>query len=75
MDPRLTRRQFVKASATAAAAPMVIPSSALGLEGKTAPSERISMGLIGCGSHGAGWNLDRMFANNDQQVVAVCDVD
>ncbi len=33
------------------------------------------MGLIGCGGHGTGWNLDRMFANSDQQVVAVCDVD
>ena len=33
------------------------------------------MGLIGCGIHGAGWNLDQMFANPHQQVVAVCDVD
>jgi predicted dehydrogenase len=33
------------------------------------------MGLIGCGIHGAGWNLDQMFANPAQQVVAVCDVD
>ncbi len=69
------RRQFIKSLATAAAAPMIIPSSALGLDGHTAPSDRITMGLIGSGSHGAGWNLDRMFANSDQQVVAVCDVD
>jgi len=33
------------------------------------------MGLIGCGSHGGGWNLDRMFENKDQQVIAICDVD
>ena len=33
------------------------------------------MGLIGCGIHGAGWNLDRMFENPHQQVIAVCDVD
>jgi len=33
------------------------------------------MGLVGCGIHGAGWNLDQMFANPHQQVVAVCDVD
>jgi predicted dehydrogenase len=33
------------------------------------------MGLVGCGIHGSGWNLDQMFANPLQQVVAVCDVD
>ncbi len=33
------------------------------------------MGLIGCGLHGAGWNLDQMFRNPHQLVVAVCDVD
>ena len=33
------------------------------------------MGLIGCGIHGAGWNLEQMFANHHQQVIAVCDVD
>ena len=68
------RRQFIK-TLTVAAAPTIIPSSALGLDGHTAPSERITMGLIGCGGHGTGWNLDRMIANSDQQVVAVCDVD
>ena len=69
------RRQFIQTLATAAAAPTIIPSSALGLDGHTAPSQRITLGLIGCGGHGTGWNLDRMFANSDQQVVAVCDVD
>src|SRR5690606_5359987 len=39
------------------------------------PSERVTMGLVGCGIHGAGWNLDQMFANPHQQVVAVADVD
>ena len=58
------RRQFIKTLviktlviktlATAAAAPMIVPSSALGLDGHTAPSERITMGLIGCGGHGTG---------------------
>ncbi len=57
------------------AAPKFIPSSALGLACTTAASERIIMGMIGCGIHGEGWNLDRMFENPDQQVVAVCDVD
>ncbi len=71
----IRRRQFLKAALATVSAPMVIPSSAFGLAGSTAPSERITMGLIGCGGHGCGWNLDRMFENNDQQVIAVCDVD
>jgi predicted dehydrogenase len=75
---RSTRRTFLRRtamSAGAVAAPMIVPASALGLNGTKPPSERITMGLIGCGSHGSGWNLDRMFENEDQQVIAVCDVD
>lgn len=74
-QPAIKRRQFIKAALATVSAPLVIPSSAFGLAGSTAPSERITMGLVGCGGHGAGWNLDRMFENNDQQVIAVCDVD
>src|SRR3990172_12574638 len=71
----LGRRQFLKAIAATVAAPTVICSSSLGLAGTVAPSGRINMGLVGCGIHGAGWNLDQMFANPHQLVVAVCDVD
>ena len=72
---RIKRREFLKVIAAGAAAPVVVPTSALGRAGITAPSDRITMGLVGCGQHGMGWNLDRMFSNPDQQVVAVCDVD
>ncbi|MCL2304183.1 MAG: Gfo/Idh/MocA family oxidoreductase [Planctomycetaceae bacterium] len=69
---KLSRRTFLKATA---ATPFVVPSSVLGRDGNTAPSERVTMGLIGCGSHGIGWNLPLMFANPMQQVIAVHDVD
>ncbi len=75
LSPPLKRRRFLKAMSATAAAFWVVPASSLGLDGNVAPSERVAMGLIGCGDHGTGWNLDRMFANADQQVVAVCDVD
>ena len=74
-NDKLGRRQFVKRVAAAAAAPAILRASSLGLAGTIAPSERIQMGLVGCGIHGSGWNLDQMFANPLQQVVAVCDVD
>jgi len=69
------RRNFLKLAGAAAAAPMVMPGSVFGLNGSVAPSNRLIMGLVGCGNHGAGWNLDRMFSDPRQQVVAVCDVD
>lgn len=72
---KLSRRSFLKTSLMATAAPLVVSSSVLGRDGNVAPSERITMGLIGCGDHGRGWNLDLMFKNTIQQVVAVCDVD
>ncbi len=72
----ISRRRFLKAGlATAAVGPFIVPSSALGLAGAVAPSDRITIGLIGCGLHGAGWNLDQVFRSKDAQVIAVCDVD
>ena len=70
----LSRRRFLARSA-AIAAPCIIPSSALGLAGTVAPSNRIVYGLVGCGGHGTGWNLDQIFRMDDAQVIAVCDVD
>jgi predicted dehydrogenase len=59
----------------AAAAPWIVSASAAGAAGTTAPSNRITLGLIGCGEHGVGWNLPQIFRNADSQVIAVCDVD
>jgi predicted dehydrogenase len=79
MKNRTNRRGFLKASACAAGAavtcPQVVPASALGLDGTVAPSERITIGFIGTGSHGTGWNLRYYFEQPDAQILAVCDVD
>lgn len=74
---RLNRRQFIgRATAMAAAAgfPTIIPSSAMGLNGTTAPSNRLTMGCIGVGGRGSG-NMGGFLERADIQVVAVCDVD
>lgn len=74
----LSRRLFLKRTSAAlvlAAAPQVVPSSVLGLDGQTAPSNRITVGFIGTGSHGVGWNLGPYLRHKDAQVVAACDVD
>jgi hypothetical protein len=71
----LTRRQFVTTAAAACAAPLVIRASALGAEGKPAPSERITVGMIGVGRQAKYYNLKQFLQMPDVQVVAVCDVD
>ena len=74
-----SRRTFLRQSAAAAAAaiaaPTILPASARGAEGLTAPSNRITVGFIGTGDHGTGWNLPPFLKHKDAQVVAVCDVD
>lgn len=77
-----TRRQFLRSSAALAAAPVLIPSSALGLNGAVPPSERIRMGFIGQGTQGSGHLLGGAWthvpggyvARNEVQVMAVCDI-
>ncbi|MDD3469548.1 MAG: Gfo/Idh/MocA family oxidoreductase [Thermoguttaceae bacterium] len=74
----MKRRNFLCLAAAGAAmniVPCVLNGRALGLNGAVPPSERITMGLIGCGQHGTEWNLPLMFDNPMQQVIAVCDVD
>ncbi len=71
---KITRRSFLKSASIAAAAPAIIPASALGRDGNTAPSERIVMASIGVGGQGMH-NTRAFFSMPDVQLVAVCDVD
>ncbi len=71
---QFSRRRFLAATASALAAPAVIPGTVLGMGGASAPSERITIGIIGTGGMGRG-NAGGFMRNPDAQVVAVCDVD
>lgn len=77
-DRHPNRRQFLIRTAWAGAAalgvPYVIPASALGAQGRPAPSERATLGCIGVGSMGTG-NMRDFLRFPEVQVVAVCDVD
>lgn len=55
------------------AAPLVVPSSVLGLDGAVAPNERITMGAIGIGGMGTH-DLRNFMIHDDVQFLAVCDV-
>ncbi len=72
----MNRRDFVKNMAMVGAAvgfPTIVPSSALGKDGAVAPSERVTMGVIGLGTQGI--NNTRNFSGDKRvQLVALCDV-
>jgi predicted dehydrogenase len=68
----LTRREFFRAAA-AAAAPYVIASTALGGEGALPASERIALGFIGLGGRGSDI-LKHFLQRGVSEAVAVCDV-
>src|SRR5215470_2493838 len=70
----ISRRQFLATTGLALAAPTIIPASALGAEGKTAPSERVTLGVVGWGMQGPG-NTESFLGIEDCQVVAACDLD
>lgn len=69
-----SRRRFLRTTVTAGlAAPYVIPASAMGLGERPAPSDRISLGIIGVNGMGRG-NLQNCAQYPDVVVTGVCDV-
>ncbi len=69
-----TRRKFVKTSfVTAIGAPLILKSSLIKGEKITAASDKINLGIIGCGGLGTA-NLSASAAHPDVVVVAACDV-
>jgi predicted dehydrogenase len=71
------RRAFLQRAGAASLVPLfpaIVPASAIGADGTTAPSNRIAMGLIGVGMVGQG-HLQGFLHAPEAQVVAVCDVD
>jgi len=72
--PKISRRRFIATAAAAVAAPTIIPASALGADGRPAPSERITMGVVGWGMQGPS-NTGNFMREPDCQVVATCNID
>lgn len=72
----LTRRELMQrsvAAGSAVAMPWFVPARALGLAGAAAPSERITLGVIGFGPR-CQYDLGAMLKEPDVQCVALCDV-
>src|ERR1017187_6590207 len=70
----ISRRRFIVRTGAALALPAFVPGYALGVDGRVAASNRITLGVIGCGNMGTG-NTKAFLNESDCQVVAACDVD
>lgn len=71
-----TRREILKRSIIAGTAfsfPSIVPARVLGRGGAVAPSEKITLGVIGIGPR-CTYDLKSMLALPDVQCVAICDV-
>ena len=67
---KLNRRDFIKRSAAATAAFYIVPRHVLGGNGFTAPSDKLTKGIIGVGGMGKGH-----IGYEGTKLLAVCDVD
>src|SRR5437879_6831851 len=68
----LSRRKFMVAGGAAAAGFTIVPRHVLGGAGFVAPSEKITLGYVGCGTQGLREMLG-MLTMPEIQIVAVCD--
>ncbi len=66
-----SRRQFLRAGATAATIVSVVPSHVLGLHGAESPNSKLNIAGIGIGRQG-GDDINNV---RSQNIVALCDVD
>ncbi len=71
---KLSRRKFLKTSAVAGSAFMIVPRSVLGGKGYTAPSDQLNIAGIGVGGRGAGILADAAKIPGTN-IIALCDVD
>jgi predicted dehydrogenase len=72
-EKNVSRRAFIKGTVAASAAlgiPSIVPSAVFGVD---APSNRVNVGQIGCGSISDYYHKNQLKKMQDVRVVAVCD--
>src|SRR5512137_215065 len=68
----VSRRKFIAAGSAAAAAFTIVPRHVLGGAGFVAPSEKVTLAYIGCGTEGLR-EMPGLLSLPEVQIVAVCD--
>jgi len=72
MASDMNRRKFLGVAAASAGAVTIVPRHVLGGAGHVAPSEKITIANVGCGTQGLT-EMVGLLARSEVQVVAVCD--
>lgn len=67
-----TRRSFLKAMLAAKVATVFVPARLLGA-GQAAPSNKVTLGVIGVGAQGQ-YDMQNFLGDSDVRVTAICDV-
>src|SRR5690606_36935788 len=70
----VSRRNFIKSSAVAAAGFMIVPRHVLGGSGFTAPSDKLIIAGIGAGGKGAS-DINNFYKSGKAEIAFLCDVD
>jgi hypothetical protein len=69
---KINRRKFIGAATTASLAFTIVPRHTLGGVGFVPPSEKLTLGYVGCGTQGMR-EMVGLIANPKVQIVSVCD--
>lgn len=69
---KINRRKFLGSAAAATLAITIVPRQVLGGPGYVAPSDKVTLGYIGCGTQGLR-EMAELISNPALQIVAVCD--
>ena len=72
-NKKINRRKFIGTAAATTATISIVPRHVLGGKGHIAPSDKITVANIGCGTQGLR-EMPDMLQNEEMQVVSVCDV-
>ena len=72
MPKKFNRREFISSAATASLAFTILPRNVLGGPGYIAPSDKLALAYIGCGTQGLR-EMSALLTNPKIQIVAVCD--
>ena len=71
--PRPTRREMLQTMLAAATAPWFVPAHVLGAAEGPAPSDKITLGVLGVGAQGQ-FDMRDFLTHDDVRVTAICDV-
>lgn len=66
---KINRREFLGSAAAASLAMTIVPRQVLGGPGYVAPSDKLTLGYIGCGTQGMR-EMTGLIANPAVQIVA-----